>query len=103
MVDDYEVNGDRGWIRRAVDDTGTGAVRIYGVGPGARGPILCWRVSTEDDVIHLSDMSTAIIVLKNQATDRQVRVEDGALDGESVITGQCPVRASSMREALRKD
>ena len=71
MVDDYKVYVERGWrsgrtgrrAGRTDDDSGSGAVRIYSVGPGTARPLLGRRVSAVDDVIHLRNVTSAIIVL----------------------------------------
>ena len=71
MVDDYEVYVERGWRsgrtgRRAGGtdyDSGSSAVRIYSVGPGAGRPLLGRRISAVDDVINLRNVTSTIIVL----------------------------------------
>jgi hypothetical protein len=71
MVDDYKVDVERGWrsgrtgrrAGRTDDDSGSGAVPIYRVGPGPGRPLLGRRISAVDDVIHLRNVTSAIIVL----------------------------------------
>jgi hypothetical protein len=101
VLGDHEVYVERG--RRsggagrstggADDDSRSSAIRIYRVGAGTVSPFLWWRVAAGDDVIDLANVTSAIVVLQCQATDRQVRVEDGAFNSESIIAEQRLVRA----------
>src|SRR5271166_429164 len=109
-IGDHEVNVE--WRRRtrstgrsagwADDDSRPGAIRIYGVGPGARRPLQRWRIAAVDDVIYLCHVAPAIVVLQDQAANRQVGFENCAFDGESVISYQGSIRAA-MLGILRKD
>src|SRR5260370_20919639 len=62
VIDHHEVQVHGTLSRAAVDHSRSGAIRVNGIGPGARCPLLCWRDAVEDYVIYLRDIAFAVKV-----------------------------------------
>ena len=80
-------------IRGRVEHSRSSAIRIDGIGAGARRPLLGWEYTVHDDMIHLCDIAFTIVMLHDHAADLEVRGQDHPFEGESVITRKRSVRA----------
>ena len=54
------------------------------------------RHTIEDDIVLRSQNPVAVVVSQGYRTQRKVRTENRSFNDGSVVTGECPIRASSI-------
>jgi hypothetical protein len=74
-----------------VDYSDAGAIRIYGISPAAWPPLLGWWEAASDDVIHLRQVTSAIVALHDNTAELDSWAKYFAFKGKSVIANQRPV------------